>query len=126
MGYGVGALACLVDPLSRRLGDLAADTLVIREEGQLGFRVLLPPSRRFNSLRTPRTLRLIRHRIGLELREYLLTLCLRAEGLEARARFDLMEAAGRHLRERLDLDDPHLSGENLVRDLTSILYDKPA
>ena len=55
-------------------------------------------------------LRLIRNRIGLEEREFLLTLCLRSEGLESKAQFDLMEEVGNYYRKRLEIDDPHLSG----------------
>jgi uncharacterized RDD family membrane protein YckC len=121
--YGVGGLACMLDRHYRRLGDLAADTLVIKESRagrQAPGQVLSP--RRFNSLRVPRVRRLIRHKIGLEEREFLLALCLRAEQLEAQARFDLFEEVGAYYRGKLNVDDPHLSGENLVRDLTAILY----
>lgn len=121
--YGVGALACLIDRHSRRLGDIVADTLVIEENRPSVLAGRLPPAQRFNSLRAARVKRLIRHRVGLEEREFLLALCLRADGLEARARFDLMEEVGAHYRRRLEIEDPHLSGENLVRDLTSILFD---
>ena len=76
----------------------------------------------FNSLRTPRLLRLVRHRVGLEEREFLAALCLRADGMEDRARFDLMEDVGRHYRARLGIEDPHLSGESLVRGLAGVLF----
>ena len=121
--YGLGGLVCLMDRHFRRLGDIVADTLVITEhrpaEKQAGL--LLSP-RRFNSLRVPRVTRLIKHRISLEEREFLLALCLRAEQLDAKARFDLFEEVGGYYREKLKVDDPHLSGENLVRDLTAILF----
>ena len=38
------------------------------------------------------------------------------------ARFDLMEELGTYYRRTLEVDDPHLSGENLVRGLLAILY----
>ena len=125
-GYGVGAAAAFLDRHHRRLGDLAADTFVIQER-PVGERVLdLPRSPRFNSLATPRTRRLVRHRIGLEDRELLLALCLRAERLEPGARFDLMELVGAHYREKLEVDDPHLSGENLLRDLAALVLSAEA
>lgn len=121
--YGVGAAACLLDRERRRLGDLLADTLVVREAGAAPVSAAaLGRPRRFNSLRTRRVLRLIRHRIGLAEREFLLELCLRAESLEEGARYDLMEEVAATYREKLGIDDPHLSGENLVRDLTAILF----
>ncbi len=120
--YGLGGLVCLFDRHNRRLGDIAAGALVIKEHRPLDYARHFAEARRFNSLRTPRVLRHIRHRIGLAEREFLLNLCLRADRLEERARFDLMEEVADRYRVMLEIDDPSLSGENLVRDLTSILY----
>lgn len=122
LGYGLGALTAQLDREARRLGDIAADTLVIREGRTVDADRRASRSRDFNSLRTPRVLRLLRHRIGLEEREFLSTLCLRAEEMEGRARFDLMEEVGRYYRKKLDVEDLPLSGENLVRGLTAILF----
>ena len=122
--YGVAAAASLVDPLRRRFGDLVADTLVIRETKPLAYRGELSAERRYNSLRTPRALRLIRHRISLEERELLLTICLRAEKMNAVARYDLMETVARTYREKLGIDDEEISGESFVRDLTAVLFDR--
>ena len=77
--------------------------------------------RRFNSLRTPRVLRLIRHRIGLEERELLVELLTRADFLEPARRFELMDEVAAHYRRVLDVDDPRITAENFVRDLTSIV-----
>ena len=120
--YGVGAITAIIDRHGRRFGDFAADTLVIEEHPIAGYEGAALSERRFNSLRTSRVLRLIRHRIGLEERELLLELCLRADRLEAAKRYELMEEFGDHYRRLLEIDDPRLSGENLVRDLTSILF----
>jgi uncharacterized RDD family membrane protein YckC len=121
LGYGLGALVAQLDAEGRRLGDIAADTLVIRDSRTFQYDRRGPRSREFNSLRTPRVLRRLRRRVSLEEREFLATLCMRAEGLEAQARFDLMEEVAQHYRHKLEIDDPRLSGENLVRGLTSIL-----
>jgi uncharacterized RDD family membrane protein YckC len=122
IGYALGALVCQLDRHNRRLGDIAADTLVVREREAPVYERRHARARAFNSLRTPRVLRLARHRVGLEEREFLAALCLRADGMEDRARFDLMEAVGGHYKDRLGIDDPHLSGENLVRGLAGILF----
>lgn len=122
--YGVGAAVSLLHPWSRRLGDIAADTLVIEESVPLEYHGELAKARHFNSLRTPSMLRLIRNRIGLEEREFLLTLCLRADALEPGARVDLMDEVAAHYREELGIEDPNLSGENLVLDLTTILFSR--
>jgi uncharacterized RDD family membrane protein YckC len=122
LGYAVGALACLFDRERRRLGDVVADTLVVREPRSVPTDRRLARERAFNSLRVPRVLRMVRHRVGLEEREFLATLCLRAEALDAGARFDLMEEVAGYYRQKLDIADVPLSGEALVRGLASILF----
>jgi uncharacterized RDD family membrane protein YckC len=120
--YGVGAIAVLVTESRRRLGDLVADTLVVRDAQTLSYSGQLTSERRHNSLRTPRVLRLMRHRISLEEREFLLTLCLRADRMAPAARYDLMEEVARVYRRKLDIEEEQISGENLVRDLTAVLF----
>src|SRR5439155_793542 len=121
--YGFAAISTLVDPRRRRLGDLVADTLVIREARPLAWQSQLGSERRYNSLRTARVLRLIRHRIGLEEREFLLALCMRAEKMTPEARYDLMEEVAAAYRAKLSIDDDEpISGENFVRDLTAVLF----
>ncbi|MHC5053190.1 MAG: RDD family protein [Planctomycetota bacterium] len=120
--YFVGGAVGLLDARARRIGDIAADTLVIKESTPVDYAKQLADARRFNSLRTPRVMRWIRHRVGLEEREFLLALCVRAASMDDRRRFDLMEEVGAHYRETLEIEDPNLSGENIVRGLTAILY----
>jgi uncharacterized RDD family membrane protein YckC len=120
--YGVGALVTLLTPTRRRLGDIVADTLVVRDAQPLAYRGQLASERRHNTLRTPRVLRLVRHRISLEEREFLLTLCLRADRMAPEARYDLMEDVSRVYREELGLEADSISGENFVRDLTAVLF----
>jgi uncharacterized RDD family membrane protein YckC len=121
--YGVAGIAALSSPTRRRLGDIIADTLVVRDAQPLAYRGQLAAERRHNSLRTPRVQRLIRHRISLEERELLLTLCLRADKMTSAARYDLMEDVANFYRAKLDLEDEErISGENFVRDLTAVLF----
>ncbi len=120
--YGIAAIATLSSPTRRRLGDIIADTLVIRDTQPLAYTGQLAAERRHNSLRTPRVQRLIRHRISLEEREFLLTVCIRADRMTAAARYDLMEEVAAVYREKLDLEEEQISGENLVRDLTAVLF----
>jgi uncharacterized RDD family membrane protein YckC len=119
--YGIGAIAMMSSPTRRRLGDIIADTLVVRDLQPLAYRGQLAAERRHNSLRTPRVLRLARHRISLGERELLLALCMRADRMKPEARYDLMEAVAEVYRKKLDLDET-MSGENLVRDLTAVLF----
>jgi uncharacterized RDD family membrane protein YckC len=125
MFYGVGAIAVMASKSRRRLGDIIADTLVVRDAQPLAYRGQLSAERRHNSLRTPRVLRLARHRISLEEREFLLTLCLRADRMSAEARYDLMEEVAQLYREKLAIEEEQISGENLVRDLTAVLFHPP-
>jgi len=120
--YGIGGLVSLIDRDHRRLGDILADTLVVQERTPLTPQGDLRLDRRFNALATPALRRRIRQRVSLEEREFLLTLCLRAGRLTESARYDLMDKVGTYYRTRLDITDPHLSNENLVRDLTAVLY----
>lgn len=123
--YGIAAIAVLASPARRRLGDLIADTLVVRDAQPVAYRGHLAVERRHNSLHTPRVLRLARHRIGLEEREFLLTLCLRAERMSLAARYDLMEEVAAEYRRKLGIEEEQMSGENLVRDLTAVLFNPP-
>jgi uncharacterized RDD family membrane protein YckC len=96
--YGVAAVASLMSPLRKRLGDVVAGTVVIRDAQPLAMRGQIAAERRHNTLRTPRVQRLVNHRISLEEREFLLTLCVRAEKLSPAARYDLMESIAAHYR----------------------------
>lgn len=116
--YGLGGAVALADRHHRRLGDLVADTLVVREDLPWGH-VRLPFPPLDGELGGPAALRRLRHRLSLEEREFLVALALRADRLDDRARFDLMAEVGGHYRERLGLQLPHLSDENLVRALAS-------
>jgi uncharacterized RDD family membrane protein YckC len=120
--YGIGAIVTLVTPSRRRLGDIVADTIVVRDTQPLAYQGQLASERRHNSLRTGRVLRLIRHRISLEEREFLLTLCLRADRMSPAARYDLMEDVANVYREKLGVEAEAISGENFVRDLTAVLF----
>ncbi|MEO8378784.1 MAG: RDD family protein [Acidobacteriota bacterium] len=120
--YGIAAIVTLVTPTRRRLGDIVADTLVIRDARTLAYKGQFAVERRHNSLRTPRVLRLIRHKVRLEEREFLLALCLRADRMSPAARYDLMQDVSTAYRAKLGIEEDSLSGENFVRDLTAVLF----
>ncbi len=119
--YGIGALVVQLDPHRRRLGDLAADTMVVAEGRNPLSQAERLLMRGFQSLRSPQALRRIRHRVGVEEREFLTALCARSAGLEPRARFDLFDEVARHYREKLEISEETLSGENLVRGIVAIV-----
>jgi uncharacterized RDD family membrane protein YckC len=125
--YGLGGLCALLDRDHRRLGDILADTLVVRDRSSdrtaaARAAVLQGALPHPNALGDPATLRRIRHRVSLPERELLLDLCLRADALEAGASYDLMEQVGTFYRHKLAIDQPQLSSENLVRDLTAAAF----
>lgn len=121
--YGVGAAVALLDPYRRRLGDLVADTLVVQEARASAAEIAAQAARKeAPGLRAPALSRRIRQRLGVEDRELLAHLLLRADALEPRARFDLFEEIGGHYGRRLEIDDRTLSGENLVRGVAAVLF----
>jgi hypothetical protein len=120
--YGVAAITSMSTSSRRRLGDIVADTLVVRDTRALTYKGQFSADRRHNTLRTPRVLRLVRHKISLEEREFLLTLCLRAGRMSPEARYDLMEDVAGVYRRELGLEEDSISGENFVRDLTAVLF----
>jgi uncharacterized RDD family membrane protein YckC len=119
---GIGMATCLLDRHRRRLGDLAAGTLVVEERQPPVVDLAALQQRRQNSLDTPRLRRQVANRLSLEEREFLLALVMRAPALEERARFELFENVGDHYRQRLGIDQQQLSGENLVRGLVALCY----
>ncbi len=128
--YGLGGLVSLLDRDGRRLGDLLADTLVVRDERSSRRRIAaadLPETLRREGQAPvdPELARIARHRLSLDERELLFALVRRADKLDPRARYDLNEQAGKHFRRKLGLDLPHLSGEALVRALATAVAAKP-
>jgi uncharacterized RDD family membrane protein YckC len=123
---GVGFFTALLDRRRRRIGDLLADTLVVEERAGRYLAFAAAAGRRYNSLRTPRMRRLIAHRLGTEDREFLLAVCLRADGMAEAPRHDLFEAAGTHYRGVLEIDDDRLTGEAVVRGLASVCHGRDA
>jgi len=117
---GVGMLATLLDPHRRRLGDHAADTLVVDEHQPAAVDLAQLQTRRFNSLRTPRIRKIVESRVGLDDRELLYAVCLRAPQLEERARYELFERVSAWYRKELAIEDPNLSAESIVRGIAAL------
>ena len=126
---GVGAAFCLLHPEHRRLGDLVAGTLVVRE------RRVPPPERiragglsgrragAVDELHLPAS---HKRRIPPAERELLLDLCLRRDALDEGVRLRLFDAAAARYRDLLEQgDDGALSAENFVLGLAAALYAEP-
>lgn len=119
--YGVGAVSVFVSRDGRRLGDLVGRTLVIEERSDPIRLETGAPSRTFRSLQSPKLLRYVRTRVGLEERELLKEISLRHRDLDERERLELMTRVGEYFREKLEIDRPELSNTNLVLGLAEIV-----
>lgn len=117
---GVGMLAVLTDPHRRRLGDRAAHTLVVHERQPGTIDLSQLQARRFNSLRTPRIRKLVATKVGLDDRELLYAVCVRAPKLTEQARYELFERIAAYYREALAIEDPNLSAEAVVRGIAAV------
>lgn len=120
--YAVGGVSALIDPYGRRLGDLAAGTLVIVERKTARPAAVLPESERHNSFAMDPAVGLAARRITPPEREVLIALSLRREELPLRVRHELFERLADHLSARLGVERPaFFSPEKFVVQLAAIV-----
>lgn len=121
--YLVGGLCAFIDPLGRRLGDLAAGTVVVVER-----RSPIALSRA-NSTQQPlsayeSTLHAVAHRLAPQERTATIALCASRDTLPLALRLALFERLAAHLEKRFGFTRPHLlSAENVVMSVRSGLYE---
>jgi hypothetical protein len=99
MCYLVGGLSCLLSPKSQRLGDLAANTIVIREPKipRPDLEQLLPP--KYNSLRDyPHLVARLRQRTSPLEANIALQALLRRDELDPDARVELFAQIAAHFK----------------------------
>lgn len=124
--YLVGAVSALVDPEGRRLGDLAAGTLVVRTRAAPMPSAVVPPSERYNSFIEDPAVRHAARRIGAAERDLMVSLALRREQLALPVRLALFERLARHLSETLAVERPAVfSDEKFVLNLTAVVLSAP-
>jgi uncharacterized RDD family membrane protein YckC len=120
--YGVGFLVAACNREQRRLGDLAAGTLVVYVEHRPGPVGTLP-GRATEAERVRATL--VRQRLeqlNRGQKQTLLDLCLRREQLRVRERARLFGAAAAYFKSNLDLaPDEYESDEKFVLQLAAVL-----
>lgn len=120
--YLVGGLSVLVDRKARRLGDVAAGTIVVRERHTPRPAQILAASERHNSFLADPAVRAAARRVSAPERDALIALGLRRDRLPMAVRTELFERMARHLGERLDLVRPaHLTPEKFVLSLTAVV-----
>jgi uncharacterized RDD family membrane protein YckC len=121
--YGVGFLAALGNREQRRLGDLAADTLVVHVERRA------PPIQAvLDAEADAARLAQWRQRLGRldrGQRQTLLDLCLRRDQLRVAERAQLFRTAADHIKKRLEiLPERYESDEKFVLKLGAILGER--
>lgn len=118
-----GALVAFFHPLNRRLGDLTAGTLVVRERSYPAPTRIIAEGDRYSTLLADFRLReKVKRMITTAEKEAMIEACLRADEIEVSHRLDIFNRLGRHLRSRLDLPPMEFaSDEKLVRNVTAIV-----
>ena len=124
--YAVGGAACLLSRRAQRLGDLAANTVVVR---------LLRPSEpdldqllagKFNSLREhPHLVARLRQRVSPEEARLALQALVRRDDLEPVARVELFAHLAAHFRASVTFPAEHVEAvpdEQYVRNVVDVLF----
>lgn len=123
--YLVGGCSALVDRHGRRLGDLAAGTLVVRQRSSPRPATVLAPVDRYNSFSHDQSLAHAAERITAPERDTMVGLAIRREGLPVTVRYALFSKLAGHLERRLGVARPdHLSEERFVLNLTAIVLQR--
>lgn len=119
--YLVGGTSALLDVHRRRLGDLAAGTIVVRERRALAPSAVVPASERYNTFVDDPAIALAVRKITAPEREAMIGLSLRRERLPLPVRRELFARLARHLEERLGVArPPFFSEEKYVLNLTAV------
>ncbi len=127
--YLVGGLTMLCNRKAQRLGDLAANTVVIREVApkQPDLSQILPD--KYNSLRSyPHIEARLRQRVSPEEASLLVQALLRRDELEPDARVHLYQDMAKHFRAKVDFPEEAmvgLSDEQYLRNLLESITRRP-
>jgi uncharacterized RDD family membrane protein YckC len=124
--YLVGGASALLDARGRRLGDLAAGTIVVRERPSPAPSAIVPTSARHDTfMRDPSVAIAVRRATAPE-RDAMIALGLRRESLPLGVRSELFSRLAAHLERRLGIARPaFFSPERYVLDLTAVLLARP-
>ncbi len=120
--YLVGGVSLLVDRHSRRLGDLAAGTIVVQERSLPAPSVIVPPALRYNTFLEDPNVRHAARRVTAPERDVMVAVSLRRDALPLHVRHELFETLAAHLEDRLGLPRPaQLSAERYVLNLVAVV-----
>ncbi len=119
----VGALVAFFHPLNRRLGDMVAGTVVVRERSFPAPGRIIAEGDKYSTLLEDFRLReKIKRMVTTPEKEAMIEACLRAEEIEFSHRMEIFTRLGRRMRSKLDLPPMEFSSdEKLVRNVTAIL-----
>jgi len=126
LAYLVGGVACLLSSRCQRLGDLAANTLVVRQPivAEPDLDQLL--AGKFNSLRQHAHLAgRLRQQVSPSEAAVALQALIRRDRLEPAARLELFAALAEYFRSRVEFPPEAIEGiadEQYVRNVVDILY----
>lgn len=125
--YFVGGVSAFLDRHGRRLGDLAAGTIVVRERRAPMPSAVVPPSERYNSFVNDPTVAHAARRITPPERDAMISLALRREELPLPVRHELFGKMSAHLEGRLGVArPPYFSDEKFVLNLTAVVLGQSA
>ncbi len=122
----VGGVTAVIDKWHRRLGDIVADTIVVRDARQALPAALAHEKGRVNSFASDPVLRnRIATRVSRDERDLILDLVTRREQIDPEVREELFGRAAAHFRARLSLppDADHLSDEQSIVNLALVIQD---
>ncbi|MGE0786844.1 MAG: RDD family protein [Sandaracinaceae bacterium] len=122
--YLVGGVSSFLDRDHRRLGDLAAGTIVIRERKAVAPSAVVPKSERYNTFVEDPAVAIACRRITAPERDVMVGLSLRRERLPLSVRRELFAQLAAHLESRLGIPrPPFFSEEKYVLNLTAVALD---
>lgn len=122
VSYLVGGASMLIDGSARRLGDLAAGTIVVQERSLPAPSVIVPPALRYNTFLADPNVRHAARRVTAPERDVMIAVSLRREALPLHVRHELFEELAAHLEGRLALPRPaQLSAERYVLNLVAVV-----
>jgi len=124
--YFVGGTACWLSRRCQRLGDVAANTIVIRTPGISEPNLDQLVTGKFNSLRQyPHLVARLRQRVSPEEAATALQALLRRDDFEPAARVDLFEQLAAHFRAKVNFPAEAVDGipdEQYIRNVVDVCY----
>jgi uncharacterized RDD family membrane protein YckC len=128
--YLVGGIACLISPRGQRLGDLAANTVVVRGLTPIQYDPDRLGANRFNSFHDyPHLEARLRHRVSPRESALALAAIARRDELDPQARVELMAELARHFKALVPFPEEAtlgLTDEQYLRNVVDGIYSQRA